>query len=62
MCKEQSWYAVMQDTLKTWQKCVAATKEAVAKGLSVVVDNTNPDVESRRRWQFLINFRSSFYS
>jgi len=39
----------MQDTLKTWQKCVAATKEAVAKGLSVVVDNTNPDVESRRR-------------
>jgi len=38
-----------QDSLKTWQKCVAATKEAVGKGLSVVVDNTNPDVESRRR-------------
>jgi len=41
---------MMQDALKTWQKCVAATKEAVAKGNSVVIDNTNPDVESRRRW------------
>ena len=40
---------VMQDTLKTWQKCVAATKDAVNKGLSVVVDNTNPDIESRSR-------------
>jgi len=40
---------MMQDTLKTWQKCVAATKEAVDKGLSVVVDNTNPELESRHR-------------
>ena len=43
------WMLLIQDTLKTWQKCVAATKEAVAKGLNVVIDNTNPDVESRRR-------------
>jgi len=40
---------LMQDSLKTWQKCVTATKEAVSKGLNVVVDNTNPDVETRRR-------------
>jgi len=39
----------MQDMLKTWQKCVAATREAVGKGRSVIVDNTNPDLESRRR-------------
>ena len=35
--------------LKTWQKCVEATKRAVAGGQSVVVDNTNPDPESRNR-------------
>jgi len=40
---------LMQDTLKTWPKCIAATKEAIGKGRSVVIDNTNPDVESRRR-------------
>lgn len=41
---------VNRDTLKTWQKCVAALEEHLRKGKSVVVDNTNPDVESRARY------------
>ena len=43
-----------QDTLGTWQKCVAASDSAVAKGKSVVIDNTNPDVESRKRFALIL--------
>ena len=41
---------VNTDTLKTWQKCVAVASQAIAAGKSVVVDNTNPDVETRARY------------
>lgn len=41
---------VNRDTLKTWQKCVQKTDEALAEGKSVVVDNTNPDKGSRQRY------------
>nr|CAB3264977.1 bifunctional polynucleotide phosphatase/kinase [Phallusia mammillata] len=41
---------VNRDTMKTWQKCVAACKQALASGKSVVVDNTNADMASRKRY------------
>ncbi|XP_022100929.1 bifunctional polynucleotide phosphatase/kinase-like [Acanthaster planci] len=41
---------INRDTMGTWQKCVAATESALVKGQSVVVDNTNPDPESRQRY------------
>ncbi len=42
--------SLLQDTMGTWQKCVKATGEALSAGSSVVVDNTNPDRESRQRY------------
>lgn len=41
---------VNRDTLKTWQLCVQKTNEALQLNKSVVVDNTNPDKESRQRY------------
>ncbi|CAL8072665.1 unnamed protein product [Calicophoron daubneyi] len=41
---------VSRDVLNTWQKCVNATKDALRKGESVAVDNTNMDAESRGRY------------
>ncbi|XP_026461181.1 uncharacterized protein F21D5.5-like [Ctenocephalides felis] len=47
----QSGYVhVNRDTLGSWQKCVAAMKNALQNGKSVVVDNTNADKESRNRY------------
>ncbi|TPX55881.1 hypothetical protein PhCBS80983_g04944 [Powellomyces hirtus] len=39
---------VNQDTLKSRDKCLRATEDALAEGKSVVVDNTNPDAATRR--------------
>ena len=46
----KNYFHVNRDKLRTWQKCVKATKDALVDGKNVVVDNTDPDVESRKRY------------
>lgn len=41
---------VNRDSLGTWQKCVSACKDALSRGKSVVVDNTSPTKEVRKRY------------
>ena len=46
----QGYTRVNLDTLKTQEKCLKTTSEALHEGKSVVIDNTNPDVDSRKRY------------
>ncbi|KAH8821230.1 polynucleotide kinase 3 phosphatase [Xylogone sp. PMI_703] len=41
---------VNQDILKTRDKCLKVTQEYLDEGKSVVVDNTNADLETRSKW------------
>ncbi|EXJ71332.1 uncharacterized protein A1O5_05138 [Cladophialophora psammophila CBS 110553] len=41
---------VNQDILKTREKCIRKAKELLEAGLSVAVDNTNADMETRAYW------------
>ncbi|CAJ0572136.1 unnamed protein product, partial [Mesorhabditis spiculigera] len=50
LAEDHGYKVVNRDTLGTWQKCVQEGKAALMAGQSVVVDNTNPDVESRERY------------
>jgi bifunctional polynucleotide phosphatase/kinase len=45
-----SFTRINRDTLKTKAKCIKETKLALMRGESVVIDNTNPDVASRKEY------------
>ncbi|KAK6749589.1 hypothetical protein RB195_001914 [Necator americanus] len=51
--KEHGYMVVNRDTLGTWQKCCERARVYLRDGKSVVVDNTNPDKESRSRYTAL---------
>ncbi|KAG1709767.1 1-phosphatidylinositol 4,5-bisphosphate phosphodiesterase gamma-1 [Nymphon striatum] len=46
----KGYSCVNRDTLGTWQKCVSKCDSYLSKGKSVVIDNTNLDVKSRKRF------------
>ncbi|KAK6028637.1 DNA 3'-phosphatase [Ostertagia ostertagi] len=47
---EHNYMVVNRDTLGTWQKCCEYARAHLKSGKSVVVDNTNPNKESRSRY------------
>ncbi|KAK3388743.1 PNK3P-domain-containing protein [Sordaria brevicollis] len=48
--KPLGYERVNQDVLKSKEKCFKAATEYLKEGDSVVVDNTNPDPDTRKQW------------
>jgi len=46
----KGYVVVNLDTMKTHDKCVKEMRAALSRGVNVVVDNTNPDKASRKRY------------
>lgn len=49
----QGYERVNQDILKSRERCIKVAKEHLTVGASVVVDNTNADVDTRAHWVHL---------
>ena len=45
-----TYIRVNRDTLKTKEKCLKAAEQAITKGESLVIDNTNPTKEDRKAY------------
>ncbi|XP_046649857.1 uncharacterized protein F21D5.5-like [Daphnia pulicaria] len=54
---QSSYDVINRDSLGTWQKCAAAVEKCLDAGKSVLIDNTNPDKESRSRFVRLASTR-----
>ncbi|XP_060852447.1 LOW QUALITY PROTEIN: uncharacterized protein F21D5.5-like [Rhopalosiphum padi] len=51
LCHDRNMKIINRDTLGSWQKCVAEAKKYLScNNYSVVIDNTNPDIDSRKRF------------
>ncbi|XP_055625506.1 uncharacterized protein F21D5.5 [Toxorhynchites rutilus septentrionalis] len=46
----KGYVSINRDTLGSWQKCVSLMESTLRSGKRAVVDNTSPDVESRKRF------------
>lgn len=48
--EEKGYTIANRDKLGTWQKCVSVMERELDAKKCVVIDNTNPDIESRKRY------------
>lgn len=48
--KKEGYVVVNRDTLNSMQKCLTAVEESLKNNKSCVVDNTNPDIASRKKF------------
>ncbi|KAK0159599.1 hypothetical protein PV327_010695 [Microctonus hyperodae] len=54
----KNYVHINRDTLGSWQKCISSMKKALDDGKCVVIDNTNPDVASRKRFLDVANIHN----
>lgn len=47
---EKGYQVINRDKLGSWQKCVSVLESYLAMKKPCVIDNTNPDSESRKRY------------
>jgi len=50
LIQNNAYVVINRDTLKTQDKCITKCDEAMKNNLSIVIDNTNPDKESRSKY------------